>query len=187
MIEIADVLGWVRRLAVVILTAGLVACQQAAPQGHGTAGLEDFGEPLAFGSAVRAAVNEYFHLRKLAVVRGDIEILWSRFPDLRVGEDVQTGVNVERRAAMRSDSAPSLADVIYDIDRGERAQVRMDGDRAVVCVHGLERYISGDFSDGMAAEFIRYLHLRREAGGDRWSVVRTDEVTLPEYHDRGRC
>lgn len=57
---------------------------------------------------------------------------------------------------------------------------RRPADMVVVRVHGLERYIQKDFSDGTAGEFILDLHLQR--AGDRWTVVRTDETTLSEFH-----
>jgi hypothetical protein len=132
------------------------------------------------GSAVSTAVNEYFHHRKLAIVARDADVLWARYPQLRTGEDLSTGVNTEGWLATRSDTSRSL-DVVYDLDRYERLRLlTSSADTVVVRVHGLERYIQKDFSDGTAGGFILDLHLQR--AGDRWTVVRTDEMTLSEFH-----
>lgn len=143
-----------------------------------------FGELIPRDSPVNAAVNEYFHYRKLAVVARDAEILWTRFPELRRGEDLATGINTEGWLAMRSDTARSLADVVYDLDRYDRVRMRTVGDDVVVRVHGLERYIQADFSNGTAGEFILDLYLRRQQ--ENWTVVKTDEMTLAEFHEATR-
>lgn len=71
--------------------------------------------------------------------------------------------------------------MVYDLDRYERIQLLpSSADAVVVRVHGLERYTQKDFSDGTAGEFILDLHLQR--AGDRWTVVRTDKMTLSEFH-----
>lgn len=165
-----------RAIAASILILGLAACEAAVPPQHTAS-----GDLLLPSSALSAAVNEYFHLRKLAVVGRDIELLYSRFPELRTGADRERGVNVEAFAA-RSDSARSLADVIYALEQYERMRATVTGDEAVVRVHGLERYIEEDFSDGTAGEFVIDLYLRRDRDAERWSVVRTDEMTIVEYH-----
>lgn len=166
-----------RALFVLVLA---VACQSTLPSRHAVP--HPSGELVLPGSSVSMAVNEYFHLRKLAIMAGDVEILWSRFPQLRTGEDLPRGVNVEARRARYADGARSLADVIFDLDRYERMRVTVEGDEAVVRVHGLERYVEQDFSDGSAGEFVIDLYLRRDS--ERWSVVRTDEMTIGEYHEQ---
>ena len=133
------------------------------------------------GSAVSAAVNKYFYYRRLAVVARDAEILWSRFPELRTGEDLTAGINTEGWTATRSASARTLVDVVYSLEGYDRMRMRVSGDEVVVRVHGLERYVAADFSDGTAGEFIIDLYLRRNGAG--WTVVKTDEMTLAEFHD----
>lgn len=161
---------------------GLVALVIAACAANVRRSPEPFGEPVLPGTALSTAVNEYFHWRRAAIVRRDPEILWARYPELRLGEDLPTGINTEGWLAVRSDTARSLSEVIFDRDRYDRVQQRTTADGVVVRVHGLERYIQADFSDGTAGEFILDLHLRRD--GDGWTVIRTDAMTLGEYHVR---
>lgn len=135
------------------------------------------------GSAISTAVNEYFFYRKRAIIARDAELLWTRYPLLRSSEDLAAGINTEGWLATRSDTARSLADLIYDLDRYERMRtLSASGDSVVVRVHGLEKYIQRDFSDGTAGEFILDVQLARDGAG--WTVVRTDEMTLAEFHAR---
>lgn len=129
-----------------------------------------------------AAVYEYFHHRKLALVARDIELLWSRFPHLRTAADLGTGVNKEEWLVTNSSEARSLADVSYAIEGYDRMHASVSSDEAVVRVHGVEMYIASDFSTS-GGEFILDLFLRYEPDQGRWSVVRTDEMTSVEYHE----
>lgn len=118
---------------------------------------------------VSTAVNEYFHYRKLAILARDPQIVWSRYPDLGAGEDVQRGINTEGWYASRSAASASLADVDYDLERFERIHfLARSADEAVVRVGALERYVAKDFSDGKAGELLLDLYLRRD--GERWTV-----------------
>jgi len=165
------------RLFVLSLTFAFPGCSTASRLPP-----EPSGEPVLTTSPVSTAVNRYFHYRRLAIVARDAEILWVRYPDLRSGEDLTAGINNEGWLATRSDTARSLADIVYDLDRYERMRMRATAeDVIIVRVHGLERYIQADFSDGTAGEFILDLHLRRVLG--EWTVVKTDAMTLSEYHD----
>lgn len=165
-----------RAAGIALLALALVACGST-----GVPGPIPADQIVVPGSAVSTAVNEYFYYRKLAIVARDADVLWARYPQLRAGEDLATGINKEGWLAARSDSSRSLADVVYDLDRYERMRLlSSSADTVVVRVHGLERYIQKDFSDGTAGEFILDLHLQR--AGDKWTVVRTDEMTLSEFH-----
>lgn len=160
---------------IAVLAFALVACRTTSAPGPVPP-----NEIVLPGSAVSTAVNEYFYYRKTAIIGRDAEVLWARYPQLRTGEDLPTGINTEGSIA-RSDTARSLADLVYDLDRYERIRLlSSSADAVVVRVHGLERYIENDFSDGTAGEFILDLHLQRV--GDAWTVVRTDAMTLGEYH-----
>lgn len=160
-----------------LLTLAAAAC--ANPMGRSP---EPFGERLDRDGPFVAVVNKYFHYRKLAVVARDVEILWTHFPQLRTGEDLSAGVNTEGWLATRSDAGRSVIDVVYDLDRYEPIQARTTGDDSVVRVHGLERFVQTDFTDGTAGEFIIDLYIRRV--GSDWVLMRTDEMTLAEYHER---
>lgn len=165
-----------RAAGIVVLILATAACQSTrAPAAIPADAL------VVSGSAISTAVNEYFHYRKLALVARDAEVLWARYPQLRAGEDLPTGINTEGSLATRSGSSLSLADVVYELERYERLRkLSSSADTVVVRVHGLERYIEKDFSDGTAGEFILDLHFQR--AGDKWTVIRTDEMTLGEFH-----
>jgi len=136
---------------------------------------------VPYDSPIASAVNEYFHLRSSAIVARNPEPLWSRYPALRDGEDLPTGINTEGYLATRADTSRSLADLVYELERYERMRfLSQSANAAVVRVHGLERYIERDYSNGTAGEFMLDLYLRHD--DDRWTVTRSDEVTLAEWH-----
>lgn len=139
------------------------------------------GERLLPRDPLSTAVNKYFHYRKLAIIARDPELILSQYPDLRTGTDVGKGINREG-STMVPDGGSRLLDIMYDLDRYEPIRVRHVGDVAIVRVHGLERYVEADFSDGTAGEFTIDLHMKRV--GAEWVVVKTDEVTLGELHSR---
>lgn len=145
---------------------------------------DSWGDWVLPGTPVSTTVNAYFHHRKLALVARDPEILWARFPDLRSGEDLATGINTEGWLAAHSDTARDIVDVVYELDRYARIQMRTLDPGLVVRVHGLERYVQRDFTDGTAGEFVLDLHLKRDGAG--WTVVKTDHMTLSEHHDPAR-
>ena len=156
-------------LAVVI---GALACQPAA---------SPFPDPVPQGTALRAAVEEYFAFRRLAIMRHDAEIVWARYPELRSGMDRERGVNVEALAVTTSASS-DLTDLLYDLEAyAPLAAALRDGD-GVVRVHGTELYESRRGDSG--GEFVLDLFMHDD--GDRWTVTKSDEMTLSEYHDHQR-
>jgi hypothetical protein len=131
---------------------------------------------------LETAVREYFHHRKKALLAGDLQLLWKRYPELSQGADVGAGVNWE---GLEVDSARALrvVDVDFDLDHYERISYQLSGANAQATVHGLELYLLPDFRTS-GGEFKVTLYLR--LGGDRWNVVRTDAVTLAEWHQQHR-
>lgn len=139
------------------------------------------GDRIPQGDPLSKAVNKYFHYRKLAIIARDPELILSQYPDLRTGTDVSKGINREG-STMVPTGGSRLLDIMYDLDRYEPLRVRHVGDEAIVRVHGLERYIEVDYSDGTAGEFTIDLYMKR--AGAEWVVVKTDELTLGELHSR---
>lgn len=170
------------RMLAALMALAAAACAQPMHHDPVAPGTLSFGERIDRDSALIKVVNKYFHYRKLAVVARDAEILWAHFPQLRTGEDMSTGINTEGWLAMRSDAGRSVIDVVYDLEGYEPVQVRRTGDESVVRIHGWERFIETDFTDGTAGEFIIDLYISRVGG--EWIVTKTDELTLSEYHER---
>jgi len=131
---------------------------------------------------LETAVLEYFYHRKKALLAGDPQLLWKRYPELAQGGDPQSGVNDEGRL-VQSLRALRMIDVDFDLDRVERVRYSLSGQNAEATIHGLYQYLLADFNR-TAGEFKMTLYLR--LGSDRWNVVRTDDVTLSEWHEEHR-
>jgi hypothetical protein len=101
----------VKGVVAVALAMILAACSSSLRPPAAT------GELVAPGTAISAAVNEYFYLRERAIVARDAETLWSRYPRLRSGEDLAAGVNTEGWEATRADASRGVADVVYELER----------------------------------------------------------------------
>lgn len=164
------------RLLAVLVALALAACANPMHQAA-----EPSGERLLPRDPLSTAVNKYFHYRKLAIIARDPELILSQYPDLRTGTDVSKGINREG-STMVPTGGSALLDIMYDLDRYEPLRVRHVGDEAIVRVHGLERYVEADYSDGTAGEFTIDLYMKRV--GAEWIVVKTDELTLGELHSR---
>ncbi len=131
--------------------------------------------------ALRAAAHEYLYLRKQAFITGDLNRLWARYPALRQGADPSTGVNAEA-SDMASFHQLGLIDGDIAPESYARMAIRMRDDDAEITIHGFEMYLRRDFSQSGSELWIR-LFLRRD--GRRWTVVKSDEVTVAEYHENG--
>ncbi|MDF2630143.1 MAG: exported protein of unknown function [Symbiobacteriaceae bacterium] len=123
-------------------------------------------------------VNRYFYVRKQAVLAGDPAVVWREFPALKEGYDGQAGINAEADAVGGYKSL-TFIDGNMQPESYARLKAQADGDRAVVLVNGSEVYLHKDFSEsGGQVQVMLYL----EKTGDGWTVVKTDETTLAEYH-----
>ncbi|MGE5674513.1 MAG: hypothetical protein ACM3XM_11630 [Mycobacterium leprae] len=121
-------------------------------------------------------LNRYFYLRKQAVITGDLTKLWAQYPALREGTNAQTGVNAEADVLARY-RALQVIDGDIDSATYERFLVQEDGDRAVLLINGTELYLTREFKrSGGALQLLLYL----ERQGGAWTIVKTDETTLPE-------
>lgn len=128
------------------------------------------------------AVREYFYYRKQAMLAGDVEVLWARYPELRNDADISKGINAEG-SMISAYLGMKLFDGNVFPESYERIKVKAGEERAEVLVHGLELYLyrqeDGSFQDSGGEVWID-LYMRRSA--DRqWNVYKTDAVTDAEY------
>lgn len=128
-----------------------------------------------------AAVREFHERYGQALVTCDIQRLWDRYPALASGEDIARGINSEGLhvpllCAMRITAAH------FELERNEPLRVHEHAGGVDVIVHGLEWF---DLADGgnSGGEFKKTFTLRQSGGS--WTIVRTDEVTLAEWHQQG--
>ncbi|HEX2094313.1 MAG TPA: hypothetical protein VHG28_18060 [Longimicrobiaceae bacterium] len=126
-----------------------------------------------------APVREYFHHRKKAMLAGDPEVPWRRYPELRQGGPAG-GINAEGSHVAAFRGVPLLdGDVHVELD----PRIRISGDTTEVRVHGTESYLRQDFQQSAWELEMRLLLVRRDGA---WTVVRTDETTDAERHQERR-
>lgn len=123
-------------------------------------------------------VNRYFFYRKQAVVAGNVKVLWQQYPALREGMNRDAAVNAEADVVERYRSL-QVIDGNVAPEHYARFRVKVDGDKAVVLVNGMELYLRREFEES-GGQLQIMLHLERQGGG--WTVVKTDETTEAEYH-----
>jgi hypothetical protein len=129
------------------------------------------------------AVHEYFHLRKRALLAGDPAPLLARYSELADTTARREGVNAEvwLARARGASRGPRYIDADVDSQAVGRFEHVVAGDSAWVRARGREMFLLEDFTPSGGA-FDLTIHLVRRGGA--WQVVRTDEVTLAEAHDR---
>ncbi len=163
-----------RRGALVL--AALAACAPTAERDPARTPAGEI-DPATF-VVVDPIVREYLHHRKRAVIAGDPEILFRRYPELRDAGRAGEGVNAEALHVRGFGGTPLIdGDVLPEA--GGRYRAEIAGDSGRIHVHAAEMYLRPDFGvsgGGLEVE----LTVRRRDG--RWDVVRTDEVTLAEAH-----
>lgn len=168
-----------RRVVPALLLAALAGgCGGGGGGGEEPAREEYTPEELERLMEIDPVVNEYFHLRKRAMLDGDAEVLWERFPALRQPGPPGSGINAEgQRAAGWGETDVLDGDILAETD--DRFRLELGADTVALQVRGREMYLRPDFrQSGWGLEMT--LVLRR--GADGWEVVRTDEVTEMERH-----
>jgi hypothetical protein len=90
-------------------------------------------------AAVVRTLSDYFEVRNLAAVTGDLAPLYSAHPELAHGEDRQTGVNVEAFFVERM-RALQVSRVSVELEDGEPVKVYVKDAAAVAYVHGRETW-----------------------------------------------
>lgn len=123
-------------------------------------------------------VDEYFEVRKQALLSGDVTVLHKRYPELAQGTDLKAGINTEAFMIEQSRSLKML-DETLDLDYYEPIRAHKDGQTAIVVIHGQASYLYPDETHSVG-EFHLTLTLRQQNGA--WTVTQTDEKTLEEFH-----
>lgn len=131
--------------------------------------------------SILPAILEYFHYRKEAIITGDMDAFYVRYPSLQSGVDISAGVNAE---AFFVENMQELAPFNGDIhpEYYQKIRVRQAGEEIQVLLHGLELYLWQDMEgkyERSGGEFKLVLFMRQ--AGARWDIYRTDEVTLAEW------
>lgn len=128
-------------------------------------------------------VWEYFYHRKDAVLSGNLNAFYVRYPDLAAGADPEQGINDEAfhvAAYQGFDLLDGDAFPAYY----EPIRIKTLPDQVQILVHGLELYLyvdeAGHFSQ-TGGEFKIILTLQPD--GEGWTIYHTDEVTLAEWKD----
>ncbi|WP_102345944.1 hypothetical protein [Bacillus sp. Marseille-P3661] len=170
---------------IVVLLLSLLGCQQNSALSddiNSKYNIEGFVEPDP-SDLVKyiKPVREYMYHRTQAVINNDINILWERYPELKENIDSEKGVNVEKNEVESLNQGFGLVDANYNIESYERIKVNAINDNEVtVLVHGNIAYLRDDF-DESGGEYLMKVFLIQNH--NQWTVVKTDEYTLPEYKE----
>ncbi|WP_138420748.1 hypothetical protein [Aquibacillus sediminis] len=170
---------------IVILLLSLLGCQENSVLSddlNSKNDLEGFFEPEPSDWVkYTKPVREYMYHRTQAVINNDINILWERYPELKENIDSEKGVNVEKNEVESLNQGFDLVDANYNIESYERIKVNAINDNEVtVLVHGSIVYLRDDF-DESGGEYLMKVFLKQN--DNQWTVVKTDEYTLPEYKE----
>jgi hypothetical protein len=173
------------RSVMVVLFVSLIGCQQNTTSTEKLAtesGIEGFVEPEPSDWVKYITpVREYMYYRTQAVVNKDIHILWDQYPDLKENIDHKQGVNIEKYEVESLNQNVNLLDANYNIEDYERMKVKSINDNKMeVLIHASMIYLRDDF-DESGGEYLIKLFLEHK--NNHWTVVKTDEYTLPEYKE----
>ena len=125
-------------------------------------------------------VREYLYYRKKAVIAGNVEVLWTQYPELKDGADFSTkGINAEEFFINNMQVLKPFDGNIFP-EYYERMKVNVLGETAEVLVHGLELYLfvdeTGGFEDS-GREFRMIIFLRHQ--DNQWTVYKTHDISGP--------
>jgi len=137
-------------------------------------------------------IREYFFYRKQAVLNGDMDGFFDRYPALEVGMNIDQGINIEASQVHNMQSLDPF-DANISPEYYEKIRVRKIEAEIHISVHGIALYLWKD-SEGLfnesGGEFMIVIYAREQ--GDNWQIYKTDEVTLmeqkginypPQFHD----
>jgi hypothetical protein len=161
------------RVLAAALLVFLTACAQARPDplpGYRPASAEE-------RTAVMTTLSDYFSVRNLAAVTGDLAPLYTAHPSLAHGEDRQVGVNVEAFFVERM-RAQRVSRVSVDLEDREPVKVYVKDTAAVAYVHGRETWDLAPGAGQTLSEIVVRFDLRHATSG--WLIERTDEHVLGE-------
>lgn len=126
-------------------------------------------------------IREYFFYRKQAVLNGEMDRFYDRYPALQERINIDQGINLEANEVHHMQSlAPFDGNILPEYY--EKIRVRETEGEIQILVHGMALYLWKD-SAGMfeesGGEFMMVIFLNKEGG--EWHVYKTDEVTLKEW------
>ncbi|MFE8699733.1 hypothetical protein ACFYKX_03745 [Cytobacillus sp. FJAT-54145] len=170
---------------IAVLLLSLIGCQQNVAQSNNQSSngaVEGFVEPEPSDWVeYTKPVREYMYYRTQAVLENNAHILWDQYPLLKENIDREKGLNVEKFEIESLNSGFELLDANFNIEGYERIKVKtINNSEAIVLVHGSIVYLRNDFEES-GGEYLIKLFLKQE--GNQWTVVKTDEYTLPEYKE----
>lgn len=172
-------------LLTVFLVMFLIGCQPSAENETRSLEAADDGFVEAESSdreQFLKMVTAYLHYRTQAVLNNDIDVLWDQYPYLQEGIDRERGINAEKFEVASLNTNREWVDANFDPERYGRIRVNKTGaDAAIVRMHGSILYVSRDFGES-GGEYVIDIHLQKK--DHAWTVVKTDEFTLPEYKAR---
>ncbi|WP_339265288.1 hypothetical protein NYE54_18775 [Paenibacillus sp. FSL K6-1330] len=173
------------RSILIVLFVSLIGCQQNTTSTENLTNeleIEGFVEPEPSDWVKYITpVREYMYYRTQAVVNKDIHILWDHYPDLKENIDHKQGVNIEKYEVESLNQNVNLLDANYNIEDDERIKVKSINDNNVeVLIHASMICLRDDF-DESGGEYLIKLFLEHK--NNHWTVVKTDEYTLPEYKE----
>jgi hypothetical protein len=149
---------------------------------HKSKPADDFVEPDPETYVnLNTIIQEYFYLRKQAVLSGEMAAFYQRYPDLAVGTDLELGINMEAHLVESMHKFDPIDGNIFP-QYYERLKIQEIGWEIHALLHGMELYSWQD-KDGTyqesGGEFKTVLLLRQKE--ETWQVIGTDEVTLEEF------
>ena len=170
---------------IIVLLLLLVGCQQNAALSddqNSKKSLKGFVEPEPSDWVkYTKPVREYMYHRTQAVINNDINIIWEKYPELKENIDREKGVNVEKNEVESLNQGFDLLDANYNIESYEGIKINpINDNEVIVLVHGSIVYSRTDF-DESGGEYLMKVFLKRKE--NEWTVVKTDEYTLPEYKE----
>lgn len=169
----------------VVILLSLLGCQQNKTQTENMnvqEDMEDFiePEPSDWVKYIKP-ITEYMHYRTQAVVNKDINILWDQYHALKDNIDLKQGINVEKYEVDSLNENFELIDANFNIESNGRIKVKTINDNEViVLIHGGIAYLRNDFEESGGEHLIKVFLEHKD---NQWTVVKTDEYTLPEYKE----
>lgn len=166
----------------IVILSTLLGCEQNTNETDSSKKFIDFVEPESSDwENFMKPVREYMYYRTQAVLNNDIDILWGKYPDLKNNIDREQGINVEKYEVESINRDFDLIDANYNIESYERIKVKtINENEAIVLVHGSIVFLRNDFEES-GGEYLVKVFLKQD--GKHWTVVKTDEYTLPEYKE----
>ena len=166
-------------LCILLLSLILAACAATA-----TPLVSGFEEPdPAEYVNLAPIVWEYFHRRKAAVLSGNLDAFYVRYPELILDAEPLQGINAEAFHAAGLQSFDLMDGDIFP-EYYEPLRVKTLPDHVEILTHGVELYLHRDAAGSFnqtGGEFKIILYLRPD--GEGWTLFRTHEVTLAEWKD----